>query len=89
LPAGRAINSKLLSGGPRYFLQPEEILGRIGEYPSSSALGCVAFAGFTPGFVGLYQINFQVPAGAHSGEVELDVMQNGVAANPTLLPVSP
>ena len=48
----------------------------------------VVFAGLTPGFVGLYQINFQVPTSASSGELEVDVTQNGVAANPTLLPVS-
>ncbi len=48
----------------------------------------VVFAGLTPGFVGLYQVNFQVPAGLSSGEQEVDVTQNGVAANPTLLPVS-
>jgi uncharacterized protein (TIGR03437 family) len=48
----------------------------------------VAFAGLTPGFVGLYQINFQVPPSANAGELEVDVTQNGVAANPTLLPVS-
>jgi uncharacterized protein (TIGR03437 family) len=47
------------------------------------------FAGLTPAFVGLYQIDFQVPAGAHSGDVVVTVTQNGVAANPTLLPVSP
>ena len=48
----------------------------------------VAFAGLTPTFIGLYQIDFQVPTGAKSGELEVDVTQNGVAANPTLLPVS-
>jgi len=48
----------------------------------------VSFAGLAPGFVGLYQINFQVPASASSGVLEVDVTQNGVAANPTLLPVS-
>jgi uncharacterized protein (TIGR03437 family) len=55
----------------------------IGSAPST-----VLFAGLTPGFVGLYQVNFQVPTGATSGELVVDVTQNGVAANPTLLPVS-
>jgi uncharacterized protein (TIGR03437 family) len=55
----------------------------VGTQPSN-----VVFAGLTPGFVGLYQINFQVPTSASSGELEVDVTQNGVAANPTLLPVS-
>jgi uncharacterized protein (TIGR03437 family) len=48
----------------------------------------VLFAGLTPSFVGLYQIDFQVPTNASSGELEVDVTQNGIAANPTLLPVS-
>ena len=55
----------------------------IGSQPAT-----VAFAGLTPGFVGLYQINFQVPTSASSGDLEVDVTQNGVAANPTILPVS-
>jgi uncharacterized protein (TIGR03437 family) len=49
----------------------------------------ILFAGLTPTFVGLYQIDFQVPTGAHSGEDVVTVTQNGIAANPTLLPVSP
>ena len=53
-----------------------------------SQTATVAFAGLSPFFVGLYQINFQVPVGATSGELEVDVTQNSVAANPTLLPVS-
>jgi uncharacterized protein (TIGR03437 family) len=49
----------------------------------------VYFAGLAPTFVGLYQIDFQVPLGTHSGEVVVTVKQNGIAANPTLLPVGP
>ncbi len=55
----------------------------VGSEPST-----VSFAGLSPYFVGLYQINFQVPTGAGSGELVVTVSQNGVAANPTLLPVS-
>ena len=47
----------------------------------------VIFAGLAPTFVGEYQIDFQVPSGTHSGEVVVTVTQNGVAGNPTLLPV--
>ena len=49
----------------------------------------VVFAGLAPTFVGLYQIDFQVPPGASSGEDVVTVTQNGIAANQTLLPVSP
>ena len=41
----------------------------------------VAFAGLTPGLVGLYQINFQVPADASAGDLVLQVTQKGVAAD--------
>jgi uncharacterized protein (TIGR03437 family) len=47
----------------------------------------VYFAGLAPGFVGLYQIDFQVPTGAKSGDDVVTVTQNGIAANSTLLPV--
>ena len=53
-----------------------------------SQLSTVTFAGLAPFFVGLYQIDFQVPTSAATGELEVDVTQNGVAANPTLLPVA-
>lgn len=53
-----------------------------------SQTSSLLFAGLTPTYVGLYQIDFQVPPTAPSGELEVDVTQNGVAANPTMLPVS-
>lgn len=48
----------------------------------------IGYAGLTPGGVGLYQINFTVPPGARSGNLNLVVMQNGMPANATTLPVS-
>jgi uncharacterized protein (TIGR03437 family) len=47
----------------------------------------VLFAGLTPGFIGLYQVNFQVPADAQSGDRKLEIFQGGVAANTGVLPV--
>jgi len=42
----------------------------------------VQFAGLTPGLVGLYQVNVQVPAGVTPGlEVPLVITQNGIASN--------
>jgi uncharacterized protein (TIGR03437 family) len=47
----------------------------------------VLFAGLTPGLVGLYQINFQIPATA-SGALDLAVSQGGIVSNSTVLPVA-
>jgi uncharacterized protein (TIGR03437 family) len=46
-----------------------------------------AFDGLTPTLVGLYQINFQIPMSA-KGSLEMDVTQNGVTANSTVLRVA-
>jgi uncharacterized protein (TIGR03437 family) len=47
----------------------------------------VEFAGLTPQFVGLYQINFQIPANTPDGDLNLVVYQAGVASNTAILPV--
>ena len=47
----------------------------------------VLFAGLTPGLVGLYQVNFQVPDNAPDGILPLVITQSGVKSNPTVLPV--
>jgi uncharacterized protein (TIGR03437 family) len=48
----------------------------------------VAYAGLSPGSAGLYQINFQVPASAQTGDLSVVVTQNGITANAAKLPVS-
>lgn len=82
-----ATNPSVASGTPA----PSSTLSQVTAQPTvtvGSQPATIQFAGLTPGFVGLYQVNFQVPSGVSSGELEVDVTQNGVAANPTLLPVS-
>ncbi len=45
----------------------------------------VAFAGLTPGGIGLYQINFTVPTGALPGLLDVNVTQGDQAANTSKL----
>jgi len=47
----------------------------------------IYFSGLTPGYVGLYQMNFQVPTDAPNGDLSLVVSQAGSASNATILPV--
>jgi uncharacterized protein (TIGR03437 family) len=48
----------------------------------------VDFAGLTPGFVGLYQVNLRIPAGVPAaGDAPLVLIQNGVSSNTVTLAV--
>ncbi len=47
----------------------------------------VLFAGLTPGLVGLYQINFQIPTGLADGSYNLQISQSGTLSNSTLLQI--
>ena len=48
----------------------------------------VSFAGLAPGFVGLYQVNVEIPAGVEPGaEVNLVLIQNGVPSNTVTLAI--
>jgi uncharacterized protein (TIGR03437 family) len=53
-----------------------------GQYP-------ILFAGLTPGLVGLYQMNFQVPADLPAGNITIAVSQDGQSSNQTVLPYQP
>jgi uncharacterized protein (TIGR03437 family) len=48
----------------------------------------ILFAGLTPGLVGLYQVNFQVPANLASGNYNLQLTQDGTNSNTTLFQVA-
>jgi len=47
------------------------------------------FAGLTPGLVGLYQMNFQVPTGLPAGTITIVLAQGGASSNQTTLPYQP
>jgi uncharacterized protein (TIGR03437 family) len=81
-------NPAVPSGMPAPSAEP---FARLMMQPTVSVEGENApliFAGLTPGAAGLYQINFQVPRDAHSGDLHLLVSENGQNANMTMLPVS-
>ena len=46
------------------------------------------FYGLTPAFVGLYQMNFIVPADARTGTLNITVTQGNLSANVTKLIVA-
>jgi len=48
----------------------------------------ILYAGLTPGGVGLYQIDFVVPASANAGNLDVEVTQGGVNSNIAKLPVA-
>ncbi len=47
----------------------------------------VSFSGLAPGFVGLYQVNAEVPAGLTSGDHPVVMTIHGAASNSVLLPI--
>lgn len=59
------------------------VTATVGGQPAS-----VQFAGLAPGFVGLYQVNVQIPAGVTPGPVvPLVLVQNGVPSNKVTIAV--
>jgi uncharacterized protein (TIGR03437 family) len=81
-------NPKVASGQPAPGIEP---LARTTVTPTVMVDGTTAnlfYFGQTPFAVGLYQINFQVPANAKTGDLDVIVMQGGVTANVVKLPVA-
>jgi uncharacterized protein (TIGR03437 family) len=59
-----------------------KVEARIGGQPA-----VVHFAGLSPGFVGLYQVNVQIPPGVLGPTIDLALLQNGVPSNTVTLGV--
>jgi uncharacterized protein (TIGR03437 family) len=66
------------------------LLARPTDQPKLTLNGAdiqVSFAGLTPTLVGLYQVNFQLPADTPNGDLQLVLTQTGGQSNSTVLPV--
>jgi uncharacterized protein (TIGR03437 family) len=83
-----ATNPPVPSGFGSPFNPPAEVISRI-QLTVDGQTADVRFAGLTPGGVGLYQINFFVPANARAGNLDVVITQEGVKANTTKLLVGP
>jgi uncharacterized protein (TIGR03437 family) len=69
---------------------PSNPLANVADPPVLTLNGnpiSLLFAGLTPGLVGLYQINFQVPPSLAAGNYALQLTQSGTASNSTVLQV--
>jgi minor extracellular serine protease Vpr len=73
---GQAASSNPVSSAD---LQPTAFIGGVSAP--------VRFAGLAPGFVALYQVNVEVPAGAPVGGDQLILISNGVASNPVTVSI--
>ena len=81
-----ATDNTVPTGAP----SPSNPLARVLDTPIltlNNTMVPVAFAGLTPGLVGLYQINFQLPAPLADGNYELFISQSGTLSNQTVLAV--
>jgi uncharacterized protein (TIGR03437 family) len=79
------VTESVSTGGPA----PGSLLAYTRETPVvrlGDRAAEVLFSGLAPGFVGLYQLNVQLPAGITPGSVPLVVTVGGQASPPVMLP---
>jgi uncharacterized protein (TIGR03437 family) len=83
--AGMGATNPSVASGAVSPLAPVTIQPTVTVDGQTAAVG---YAGLTPGSVGLYQINFQVPVSAQTGDLPVVITQNGMTANAAKLQVS-
>jgi len=77
-----AVSNQPATGGPGPSSPPAATLADV--HVSLAGLPCeVTFAGLAPGMIGVYQVNFRVPAGAPSGSQSV-VLGAGQSASPAV-----
>jgi len=69
------------AAGVRRTVQPVTVRGAGVDLP-------VVYSGLTPGYIGLYQLNVQLPADMPPGLFQaLEIRQGGVTANPVVIAI--
>ncbi len=69
------------AAGPLSIIAGNSVAVTIGGVPAATP----SYVGLTPGSVGLYQINVQVPSGVPSGDVPLVVTAGGAVASAVII----
>ncbi len=81
-----SVSPQVLTGRPAPASPPATTVTKplvtIGGAPAE-----VIFSGLSPGFVGLYQLNIQIPAGISGDNLPVMVSMGGVASNVRTIPV--
>lgn len=96
--AGAPFNAKLANGQPNFIAayvtglgaDATDIDGDIKAQVAATLNGqavSLQYAGRAPGFVGLNQINFQLPANITAGTYNLVISRNGFASNTTTIAI--
>jgi uncharacterized protein (TIGR03437 family) len=82
------VDESLPDGEPAPGEPPLRAIGQVMVRIGGATL-IPAFAGLTPGFAGLYQVNARVPEGTPAGRNTLRVVVNGISSEPATLYTGP
>jgi uncharacterized protein (TIGR03437 family) len=82
-----AVNGNLVAGSPGLSTAPYNTTVVTPTVTIGGVNAVVQFSAVAPGFVGLYQVNAQVPSGETGGAVPLQISAGGVASNTVTIAV--
>jgi uncharacterized protein (TIGR03437 family) len=82
------VNMAVQSGSPAPDTPPFALTQNMPTATIGNASAFISFSGLAPDLVGVYQINFQVPANTPSGNQPLVISTGGYSSNTATVPVS-
>ena len=81
------VNPPVATGFPAPGQEPLARTSAVTSVTVGNLSAAVLFSGLAPGFIGLYQVNFQVPAGAAAGSLDVVIGASGSGSNTARLEV--